>query len=140
MNTAALIHTGGIGDLLQTFPALAALRQKWPRAEVTLVGHRERARLARVAGLVDDTVDFETCGLHRLFATQAGPADVPARLREADLILTFLNQGTLAARLSRLTTARVVGGCSFPEPGTCGGPAAHFRRAQPNVNRWRSSG
>lgn len=126
MNTAAIIHTGGIGDLLQTFPCLNALRQKWPLAAVTLVGHGERARLARVAGLVDDTVDVETCGLHRLFSAQAGPADVPARLREADLILTFLNQESFAAGLSRLTAARVVAACSFPEPGACDRSAAQF--------------
>ena len=126
MNSLAVIHTGGVGDLVQTFPVLSALGRKWPRAAVTLIGHGERAGLARAGGLADRVVAFETCGLHRLFTADAGAADVPAPLREADLIVTFLARDAFAANLSRLTTARVVPARGLPAPGTCNGPAAQF--------------
>jgi heptosyltransferase-3 len=83
-----IIHTGAIGDLLQTGPFLGAVRAKWPEARVTLVGRPERGRLLKTAGLVDATVDAETCGLWRLLGDSKGP--LPRALVEADLVLDLL--------------------------------------------------
>jgi ADP-heptose:LPS heptosyltransferase len=60
VNRIAVIHMGGIGDLVQAMPALGALRREWPGAIVTLVGRPERAALAQMAGLADACADYDT--------------------------------------------------------------------------------
>ena len=100
MHCIAIIHTGAIGDLLQAAPLLAAVRAKWPEAQVTLVGRPERGRLLEMAGLVDATADAETCGLWRLMRESKSP--LPRPLAEADLVLDFLGVlGKAAGGVSR---------------------------------------
>jgi ADP-heptose:LPS heptosyltransferase len=86
----AIIHTGAIGDLVQTGPLLAAVRAKWPEARVTLVGRPERGRLLEMAGLVDATVDAETSGLWRLAGDGGASGPLPRALAEADLVIDLL--------------------------------------------------
>jgi heptosyltransferase III len=126
MDSFIIIHTGGLGDFLQIFPVLAALRSRCPASRVTLVGHPERAALALAGGLVDEVLDFETCGLHRLFAPDAREADVPAGLRRARTILNFIPAPELSANLARLTSAWTIDAVSFPAPGACRHAAAQF--------------
>ena len=99
MKHIVIIHAGGIGDLVQTLPALAAIRRAWPAAAVTLVGRPERLVLARMAGMADRCVDLETCGLWRL--GQKG-APMPAALQGADLVVDFLAKGPAATWQDRL--------------------------------------
>jgi len=86
----AIIHTGAIGDLVQTGPLLAAVRAKWPEARVTLVGRPERGRLLEMANLVDATVDAETCSLWRARSRVGATAFLPPVLAEADLVIDLL--------------------------------------------------
>jgi len=126
LRSVAVIHTGGIGDFLQVLPVLAAIRHKWPEAKVTIVGHRERAELARLGGLAEGVVEFETCGCHHLFVDNARCDSVCEALRDADLIVSFLPQATFSENLERLRSARVIRARSFPAPGECDVPAAQF--------------
>jgi ADP-heptose:LPS heptosyltransferase len=126
VNSAAIIHTGGIGDFLQTFPVLEALHTKWPGIHVTIIGHLERARLACAGGLAEAAVDFETSHCHRLFVPEASATDVPAALGEADLILNFLSQPALNDNLERLTGARIIHAASFPGTEAPAIPVAQF--------------
>ena len=87
MNHIVIIHGGGIGDLVQTLPALSAIRRAWPDARIALVGRPERIALARMASVADECVDLETCGLWRL-GLSGQP--VPEPLAEADLVVDFL--------------------------------------------------
>ena len=96
MKSVAVIHTGGLGDFLQTFPVLSAIRRKWPGARITIIGHLQRACLAQVGGLADKTVELETCGLHRLFAVGVSASEMPPALRQADLVLNFLTHKVLS--------------------------------------------
>jgi len=97
MTHVAIVHTGAVGDLVQALPALVAVREAYPSAQVTFVGRPERARLARAAGACDACIDLETSGLWRALAGEAcGPC--PAWLAEADLVLDFLTKGTFAER------------------------------------------
>ncbi|MBN2582965.1 MAG: glycosyltransferase family 9 protein [Planctomycetes bacterium] len=126
MRSIVVIHTGGIGDFLQTLPVLEALRLKWPGATVTIIGHPERGELARLGGLADEVADFETSGCHRLFAPDAEPQAAPRTLVAADLILNFLPHEIFNAGLSRITRGRVVAVRSFPTAGECRKPVAQF--------------
>ena len=102
MRCIAIIHTGAIGDLVQTGPLLAAVRAKWPEARVTLVGLPERGRLLEMANLVDATADAETCGLWRLAGDGGTSGPLPRALWEADLVLDFLGvSGKAAGDVSR---------------------------------------
>jgi len=126
LRSVAVIHTGGIGDFLQVLPTLEAIRGQWPEAEVTIVGHRERGELARLSGLAEGIVEFETCGCHHLFVGGASRDSVCDSLRDAELVLTFLPQETFSENLNRLTSARVIRTRSFPTTGECNVPAAQF--------------
>jgi ADP-heptose:LPS heptosyltransferase len=122
-----LIHTGGVGDFLQTFPVLDALRHKWPMARITILGHPERAALACLGGLADQAADFETSGCHRLFVPHADLVAVPPAITGADLILNFLPQETFQTSLARAApSARVLPIRSFPPEGHAPVPAAQF--------------
>lgn len=126
MSSLVMIHTGGLGDFLQTLPVLAAIRETRPAARVTVIGHTSRACLAVAGGLADSVTEFETSGLHRLFQTETAKKDLPAVLHEADVILSFLGHETFTRNLARLAPATVVTGRSFPAPGDTALPAAQF--------------
>lgn len=99
MTRIVVIHAGAIGDLVQTLPALAAVRAARPGAAVTLIGRPERAVLARLAGAADACADLETAGLWRVAQGRAGGCPALALVAEADLVLDFLTRGALAAAL-----------------------------------------
>jgi heptosyltransferase III len=75
MKHIAIIHMGAIGDLVQAMPTLRAVRQRWPGARLTLIGRPERTLLARMAGLADECLDYDT---------MRAPAS-------ADLVIDFLS-------------------------------------------------
>jgi ADP-heptose:LPS heptosyltransferase len=79
MKHIIIIHMGAIGDLVQAMPTLRAVRAKWPAARMLLVGRSERTALARMAGLVDDCVDFDVF------------SHAPPKAREADLVIDLFS-------------------------------------------------
>ena len=48
-----ILRPGAIGDTLLTFPALKALRERFPDTTIEVVGNRLALELARDAGLID---------------------------------------------------------------------------------------
>ena len=124
MKHIVIIHTGGIGDLVQTLPTLDAVRQRWPQARLTFIGRPERAVLAHLAGAADVCLDVETCGLWRIAAGTKNGSDLPPALAEADLVLDFLFEGRLASALER-TGAWVVSPRPLP-PADWAEPAARW--------------
>ncbi|HUU31761.1 MAG TPA: glycosyltransferase family 9 protein [Phycisphaerae bacterium] len=124
MKHIVIIHTGGIGDLVQTLPTLESVRQKWPQTRLTFIGRPERAVLARLAGAADVCLDVETCGLWRIAAGAKNGGDLPPALAEADLVLDFLFEGRLASALER-TGAWVVSPRPLP-PADWAEPAARW--------------
>ena len=127
MKHLAIIHTGGLGDFLQTFPVLEAARQRWPGVRITLLGRSEWMPLAAAAGLADVTTPADGCGLHRLFVDSAEARCVPDPLSQAEVIVNFLPHEALSRNLATLARARrVIDARSFPSPGECAIPAAQF--------------
>ena len=105
MKHIVIIHAGAIGDLVQALPAMAAVRDAWPHAAVTLVARPERAALAVLAGAAERIVDLETCGLWRLMGDAADAPALPI-LDGADLVVDLLTKGALAARFKKSTAGQ----------------------------------
>jgi len=66
------IHTGAVGDLVQSLPALLTVRRAWPDARLTFLGRPQRAVLAREAGVAEEVRDIETSGLWAVLAQGPG--------------------------------------------------------------------
>ncbi|MGD0251906.1 MAG: glycosyltransferase family 9 protein [Verrucomicrobiota bacterium] len=63
-----VIRGGAIGDFILTLPAIAALRQQFPRAHLELLGYPHIAQLAVTGGLADRVQPIEARGLAGFFA------------------------------------------------------------------------
>jgi heptosyltransferase-2 len=83
---------GALGDLLLTFPLLAAVREHWRAAAITLAAYPPHSRLALAGGLADSLVSLDSAGAAEWFTP--GP-DLPAAtaqfLGSFDLVLSFLH-------------------------------------------------
>lgn len=66
-----VLRGGALGDLIVTFPALAALRARWPDARIELIGYPHLAHIARETGLVDHVRSINDGALARYFAPDA---------------------------------------------------------------------
>jgi heptosyltransferase III len=92
-----LIRTGGLGDSLLLWPAVAAARRHRPEARLELLGHRGRLGLLCGPGGADAALDVEGSGLHHLYSPEAAPpADVRARFGAYDVIVAFTAAGDCA--------------------------------------------
>jgi ADP-heptose:LPS heptosyltransferase len=63
----AVVKTGALGDLIQTTPALAALRNKHPESEITLVCGAEYAHVLKNYPAVTDIITFNSKRLYSRF-------------------------------------------------------------------------
>lgn len=121
----ALFHTGALGDLINTLPALAALRDHFVGATITAFGRPELLALPLAAGIIDLVESQEQPGFHLLFApgSQAGlPGRLRERLRSFDLAVSWVRSPELAASLGDLGVAAHFHPGPFPPPS--GGPHA----------------
>jgi ADP-heptose:LPS heptosyltransferase len=62
-----VLHPGALGDLILSLPALAVLRRRFPRAQITLAGNLDYLRVVS-HGYADCLVSLSTLPLNRLFA------------------------------------------------------------------------
>lgn len=89
-------------------PALRALRQRFPGAEVTLVAPMPQARVATWDRLVDRAVDFGEPALARLIGGEA--REWPSVLESADTAVVWLrDHARVVGNLERLGVAHVMG-------------------------------
>jgi heptosyltransferase-3 len=116
-----VLRPGAIGDTLLTFPALTALRERFPTASIEVVGNRLALELARVAGLIDRVDAFGADWVSDLFGDEPAPA-LRDRLEEIDLGIVWSHSlaaaSDLAARLKRAGVRAVLPATSFPEAGS----------------------
>jgi len=108
-----VLRGGAIGDFILTLPVLEALRQRWPDAEIELVGYPHVAVLAREAGLADRVDSLDRAGFARFFA--ARPSFSPEQadyIQSFDLVISFLHdpQGVVAANLHAAGARQVIYG------------------------------
>ncbi len=87
-----VLRGGAIGDFIFTLPALAALREAWPHAEIELVGYPHIAQLAALGGLVDRVASLDRARIARLYAAgRAADPELTAYIRAFDLVVSYLH-------------------------------------------------
>lgn len=111
---AAVIRAGALGDFLLGLPALTALRWRYPKMKVTLVGPMPPARLALWDRVAHEVCDFGSDALAPVFA--GGP--LPAFLAGVDLAVVWLRSADEVAKALRASGTRTcVASPPFPPAG-----------------------
>jgi heptosyltransferase III len=110
----AVIRTGALGDFLLGLPALAALRRRYPRARLVMIGPMPAARLARWGDIAGEVVDVGDTALAPLFG--GGPP--PAVLRGVDTAVLWLRSpDDVALALAAHGVMRRLAAPPFPPAG-----------------------
>lgn len=111
-----IVKLGSIGDIVHTLPALAALREGLPHAEISWVVERSSSEILKDNPILDRLIEVDTKALRRGLMsgeTLRAPRQQLRRLRASafDVALDF--QGLLkSASIARLSGARRVFGYS----------------------------
>jgi heptosyltransferase-2 len=86
-----VIRGGAIGDFVLTLPAIAALRQRFPEAQIELLGYPHIAQIAEAGGLVDRVQAIEARALAGFFARHGELAEsLRDYFSEFDIIVSYL--------------------------------------------------
>ncbi|HEX2033837.1 MAG TPA: glycosyltransferase family 9 protein [Chloroflexota bacterium] len=113
----AVVRAGALGDVLLGFPALLALRRRFPEARIHLIGTLPQAALARDGGLVQSLAGVDDPSLGALFADGASLEALPADVRGVDLAVVWLRRPQEVARnLARLGAHAVLACPPWPDP------------------------
>jgi heptosyltransferase-2 len=85
------IRGGAIGDFILTLPALKALREAYPSADIEILGYKNIAVLAEERFYARRVHSIESASLSRFFAKDADlPAELVTYFAEFDLIISYL--------------------------------------------------
>ena len=115
-----VFRPGAIGDTLLSFPALSALRQRFPVARIFVIGNRPALALGQAAGLCDASDAFGADWVADLFG------DVPTdalrgHLADSNLGVVWMHDRAAAIDLARAVRSAgvemVLPLVSFPETG-----------------------
>jgi len=116
-----ILRPGAIGDTLLTFPALLALRQRFPDSKVTVVGNANVLGLGVAAGIFDERDAFGAAWVADLFGDAPTPA-LRTRLEPFDLGIVWMHTAEaaddLASSLERTGVKQVLPLVSFPPIGS----------------------
>lgn len=115
-----IIRTGGLGDSLLLWPAVTAVRRRFPGAHIALLGARARLLPLVCPGGADAAHEGEGSGLHLLMSAQ--PVLSPEAQRffgGFDTVVAFsaARDGLLAENLSLCGAAEVHAFLPLPAPG-----------------------
>lgn len=125
MRRLLILRGGALGDFLVSLPAIALLRQRWPDAEIELIGNPVAAALAQARGLLDRAHPQSSARWLPLAGREPLPPELHAWLSGFDLVLSFQPDplGDLAARFPLRPGQRFLAGAPHP---TAGPAAAHY--------------
>jgi len=115
-----IIRTAGLGDTVLMWPAVHAVRVRYPDASIDVMGHKKRVELLTVPGGIDRALDVEGSGLHHLFEiSTALPDAVCERFGGYDTIAVFAGEGdyALAENLSACGASEVHAFLPLPRAG-----------------------
>jgi heptosyltransferase-3 len=87
-----VLRGGAIGDFVLTLPALAALRARFPRAQLAVMGYPHIAGLALAGGVVHEVHPIEARPMAAFFNPESvPPPDLAARFARAAVIVSYLH-------------------------------------------------
>jgi len=113
VNRILVIRGGAIGDFILTLPTIGALRDRWPRAHVEIVGHKSIIALAEQRFYADGTRSIEDGLLASFFSPDAVlPGEWTRYFAGFDLVLSYLYDpdAIFATNLQRAGVMRLVQG------------------------------
>ncbi|HEY7123076.1 MAG TPA: glycosyltransferase family 9 protein [Ktedonobacterales bacterium] len=91
MRKISMFRPGALGDTILAFPALAALRQAFPDAQIVIIGNAPALALAKDAGLAGLVLSFDLPWWAELFAEEGIRSEEARRVLEgADLAVLWL--------------------------------------------------
>ena len=91
MKRILVIRGGAIGDFILTLPALKALREAYPSADIEILGYENIAVLAEDRFYARRVRSIESASLSRFFAKEADlPAELVTYFAKFDLIISYL--------------------------------------------------
>jgi heptosyltransferase-3 len=91
LNRVLTIRGGAIGDFILTLPALKALREAYPSADIEILGYKHIAALAEDRFYARGVRSIESALLSRFFAKDADlPPELARYFADFDLIITYL--------------------------------------------------
>ena len=89
MKATLVIHPGALGDVLQSIPALTALRELGGGTAPTFAGQTHLGTLLAGTGVVGSCQSFDGLGLEALFGRDTVPADVRRRLARFARVISW---------------------------------------------------
>jgi len=115
-----VVRGGAIGDFVLTLPVLAAVRERFPRARVAVLGAAHLAPLALAGGLAHEVRPLEDRGLAGFFIPQGAlPPQWAGYFARFELIISYLHDphSVFAANVARCSPARFIVGPHRPVAG-----------------------
>jgi heptosyltransferase III len=89
MRKILVLRGGALGDFIVTLPALALLRQRWPKARIELVGNATAAVLALNRGIIDAAHSQHEARWSALYGDTPLPRELAGWLAEYDLVVNY---------------------------------------------------
>lgn len=90
-NKILVIRGGAIGDFILTLPVLSALRERFPKSSIAVMGYPHIVQLAQLGGLADEVKSIESRQLAPFFAPNAKlPEETVKYFGEAAVIISYL--------------------------------------------------
>lgn len=89
MKKILVLRGGALGDFIVTLPALRLLRDRWPSAQIELVGNARAAELGLVAGTIDRVHSQTEARWSQLYGSAFLSSGFKDWLDEFDLIVNF---------------------------------------------------
>jgi ADP-heptose:LPS heptosyltransferase len=125
MRKILVLRGGALGDFIVTLPALAALRARWPAAQIELAGNATAAALGVAAGVLDAAHSQHESRWGALFSAEPLPAALADWLGTFDLVLSFWPDpdGAIARHFPRHARQRFLSAAAQP---ACAPAAAHY--------------
>ncbi|MEK7305323.1 MAG: glycosyltransferase family 9 protein [Nitrospirota bacterium] len=109
--TILVIHPGGLGDVLLSVGALAAMRTALPQHQIILLAGSDVGHLLGLCGVIDQSLPIESSQLSALFSGGAQISDVQHDLfRRCDRVIGWLSDhdGSLRRTLQEFGIPRVI--------------------------------
>lgn len=109
--TILVIHPGGLGDVLLSIDAMAAMRSTFPHHKMILLAGSELGYLLGQCGVIDEALPIESSQLSALFSGRAQISDMQQDLlRRCDLVVGWLSDhdGSIRLTLQEFGIPRVI--------------------------------